>query len=187
MLTARVPKQIIDAIEEYRKREQLEFKQEALIGLLKVAFDSLGITCLVDVSDFAKTKDAERKEQPEKPEVEEAKQEDAIPQRIACPKTGRLGEWSRCYSCFQKKPKDFEGCKAIPQQWRETISPSSEEDEELDLEEAPKEETAKTEASTPTQPIEKVEIEKEDETASTEHTEKTKKSRDLTNYLAKEN
>ncbi len=51
ILTARVPQYIIDAIDEYQRREKLEFRQDALIDMVKVACDAVGI----DMSQPTKT------------------------------------------------------------------------------------------------------------------------------------
>lgn len=125
MITARVPKEIVRAIETYREKHNIDFKTDAIIEMLKLA-------CETDNIDLENLPEIQ-------PETEETDLS-LIPSKWECPVTHTKGGLTRCETRLEKHPEKCKECESIPRYYYDILfeKPPEEEEEEEEPEEAEK-------------------------------------------------
>jgi len=118
ILTARLPPEIINGIDAFQRKQNLAFRTDALIEIVKVACSAVGI----DLSNIASVETPIETKGPSEEETE--------PNEWLCPHTGRMGGYARCEQRSKQEPEECKACKAIPESIREIIFGEGAEEEE---------------------------------------------------------
>jgi hypothetical protein len=143
-ISARLPPEIINGIDQFQRKQNLAFRTDALIEIVKVACSAVGI----DLSDIP----ADPALPTQATEKEEDKKEETEPPDWVCPLNGRMGDYARCMRKTKQDPEKCNiTCKALTKYWRGIVFGAELTTEEAEQEEAPEKEEgeAKEEPVTP--------------------------------------
>lgn len=146
-ISANVPRKISDAIEEFQRRHNFMFRTDAIIKIVEVACQAVGI----DLENLPKPQS--------KPQEEEETLD--LDKKIPCPQSNRVGTYWRCQNCAKKEPARFKECEAIPSEWREDIIGEQPEEEAKEPEPTPQPEPQKTINTVTTETEEQTQLTKE--------------------------
>jgi hypothetical protein len=120
-----LPPEIVYGIDEFQKKQNLSFRTDALIEIVRVACSALGI----DISNIPAA--------PASPVENQSNEEDEVPRMWKCPFTDRVAGYERCEERSKEHREECKACKAIPKYYWEILFPEEEVEEE-EAEEAQK-------------------------------------------------
>lgn len=133
IVSVRLSPEIINGIDEFQRKHNLEFRSDALTQIVKIACFNVGI----DLSDIPAA--------PQPQETQQASEERGSGEWL-CPQTNRISGYERCERKLRAQPEECEKwynnlgvCKAVPKYYWSILFPGeAEEAKEKEAEEEPK-------------------------------------------------